>query len=315
MVWAMKNLLYAMMAAALPFSAMADKIGDAAPALKIKEWVKGKEVDVRDGKNVYVVEFWATWCGPCKVSIPHLTEMQKNFKDKGVVFVGISDETPDKVKPFVTQMGEKMDYTVACDDQRTSNDAYMKAYGQGGIPHAFVVSKDKKVIWHGHPMADLDKALEEIVAGKYDLAAAIKKDEARAALDDYFQAAAKDDPKAKEMGQKLLESAGTDVDKLCEFAFSIGANGRIKNRDFALAEAALAKAEKAAGGKDHRVTGARSVVLFESGKKEEGLAAAKEAVELAKDDSDKKKYQNYVKVMESRLKGPATPATPKPAAK
>ena len=54
---------------------------------------------------------------------------------------------------------------------------------------------------------------------------------------------------------------------------------------------------------------------FESGKKEEGLAAAKEAVELAKNDNDKKKYQNYVKVMESRLKGPATPATPKPAAK
>ena len=52
-------------------------LGDPAAPLTIKDWVKGKPANVRDGKAVYVVEFWATWCGPCRVSIPHLTELQK----------------------------------------------------------------------------------------------------------------------------------------------------------------------------------------------------------------------------------------------
>ena len=70
----------------------ADEIGDKAKPLEIAEWVKGKkDVDVTDGKSVYVVEFWATWCGPCRTTIPHLTELQKEYSDK-VVFVGVSKE-------------------------------------------------------------------------------------------------------------------------------------------------------------------------------------------------------------------------------
>ena len=155
----------------------AAKLGDPAAALIIKDWVKGKPVDVKDGKNIYVVEFWATWCGPCKTSIPHLTEMQTKFKDKGVVFVGISDEPVATVKPFVEKMAEKMAYTVACDTDRKTSQGYMEAFGQGGIPTAFVVGKNGQVIWLGHPMADLEKTLEQIIAGKYDISSAIKKDE------------------------------------------------------------------------------------------------------------------------------------------
>ena len=305
-----KLFLTATLTAALAPSVFADKIGDPAAPLKIKEWVKGKEVNVLDGKNLYVVEFWATWCGPCKVSIPHLTEMQKKFKDRGVVFVGISDEAVDKVKPFVENMGAEMDYVVACDDERKSNTGYMQAYGANGIPHAFVVSKDKKIIWQGHPMDGLEQALLAMVDGKYDVTSAVKKDEARAALADYQKAATADDPKAKDLGRKLLTDAGKDVEALTTLAFNIAANMRVKNRDFALAEEALNLAEKSAGGKDHRVLGARSVVSFEAGKKEDGLALAKEAVELAKDDQDKSRYKNYVRVMEARLKAPA-PATGK----
>lgn len=140
------------------------KRGDEAAPLKIKEWIKGQPVDVKDGKNVYVVEFWATWCPPCRVSIPHLTQLQKRFKDKGVVVVGISDEPAAKVKPFVTRMGAKMDYTVACDDARQTFAQYMEAYRHDGIPTAFIVDKSGKVVWDGHPMAGLDKAIEAVLA-------------------------------------------------------------------------------------------------------------------------------------------------------
>jgi thiol-disulfide isomerase/thioredoxin len=144
-------------------------LGDPAAPLAIKDWVKGKPANVRDGKAVYVVEFWATWCGPCRVSIPHLTELQKRWKDQGVVVVGVSDEPVSTVKPFVGKMADKMDYTVACDDNRITYSGYMDAYGFNGIPTAFIVGRDGRVLWTGHPMSGLDAALEKAVAGKLEV--------------------------------------------------------------------------------------------------------------------------------------------------
>lgn len=280
----------------------AAKLGDPAAALTIKDWVKGKPVDVKDGKNIYVVEFWATWCGPCKTSIPHLTEMQTKFKDKGVVFIGISDEPAEKVKPFVEKMAEKMAYTVACDSDRKTSQGYMEAFGQGGIPTAFVVGKSGQVIWLGHPMADLEKTLEQIIAGKYDLSAAVKKDEARANMDEYTKLSSSGDAKAQELGRKVLAGLPRDIDELANFAFGIAANARNQHRDFALANEALDEAQKLTKAKDARIIGTRSIVLFESGKEEEGIKAAKEAVEVCTNDKDKPRYQNYARVMEARLK-------------
>ncbi len=290
----------ALLAILAPTPTQAARLGDPAPALKIKEWVKGQKADVTDGKNFYVVEFWATWCGPCRVSIPHLSELQKKLKDKGVVFIGISDETIDKVKPFVEKEGDKMAYTVALDDERGTSKAYMEAFNQNGIPHAFVVGKDAKIIWHGHPMSGLDKALDEMVAGKYDVKAAIKADEARAARDEYTVLSRKGDAKAKEVGQQLLEARGQDVTGLCDFAFAVCTDLANKQRDFALAEDALARAEKAAGKKTGQVLSVLAICRFEAGKQDEGMALLKQAVGLAADDQEKSKYENWVRVMERR---------------
>jgi thiol-disulfide isomerase/thioredoxin len=143
-------------------AAKAARIGDPAAPLRIKEWLKGGPVDLSNREKIYVVEFWATWCGPCRVSIPHLTELQKKFADKDVVFVGVSDEKPSVVKPFVEKMGERMDYVVACDDERQTYSGYMEAYGRNGIPSAFIVDREGKVAWAGHPMAGLEAKLKQL---------------------------------------------------------------------------------------------------------------------------------------------------------
>ena len=148
----------------------AAEVGDPAAPLHIAEWVKGQPVDLAavKGQKIVVVEFWATWCPPCRASIPHLTELQRKYKDKGVLFIGISTEKPAVVKPFVTQMGAQMDYTVAIDQDFKTSEGYMEAYGIEGIPHAFIVDKMGRVAWGGHPMDGLDQTLELILAGKYD---------------------------------------------------------------------------------------------------------------------------------------------------
>ena len=126
-------------------------------------YVKGNAVTIEVGK-VYVIEFWATWCPPCRDSIPHLTEIQKKYKDKGVTVIGISQEPINTVKPFVEKMGDKMDYTVAVDPDSKVADGYMGEYNQRMIPTAFVVNSKGNIAWIGHPMDGLDEVLEKIIS-------------------------------------------------------------------------------------------------------------------------------------------------------
>jgi thiol-disulfide isomerase/thioredoxin len=191
-------------AALLLIAGRGAELGDPAAELKIATWVKGESVAMSaDPKNIYVVEFWATWCPPCRTSIPHLTEMQKHFKDKNVTIIGITDENQAVVSPFVKSMGAKMDYPVAIDEDGETAKGYMQAYGVNGIPHAFIV-REKKVIWHGHPMDGLDKTLEDVIAGKYDVAKAKAKMKAETLTGKFREAVAEgDDATADRIAQEI----------------------------------------------------------------------------------------------------------------
>ena len=110
------------------------KVGSPAPALDL-EWVQGKVENLSDASKTYVVEFWATWCGPCMRSIPHLNELSLKYKTKGLVIMGISDETMGKVKPFVTKKGSAMSYPVAIDtSEKATTKNWREAAKQDGIP-------------------------------------------------------------------------------------------------------------------------------------------------------------------------------------
>lgn len=251
-----------------------------APELAIKEVVKGTSATIAEGagKSIYVVEFWATWCPPCRTSIPHLTEMQKKFKDKGVIFVGLTSEDVDVVRPFVDKQGDKMDYVVAIDDSRKTNNGYMKPYQVNGIPHAFIVDKNSKIVWHGHPMAGLDTALEQIVAGTYDVVAAQRAIDAKDLVKTYKRQAVENSPEASATGAKILADGAKDAQMLNELAWFILTSKSVKTRDHELALKAAQLGCEASNNKNAMILDTLARALYDTGKKDEAIAKQREAI-------------------------------------
>jgi thiol-disulfide isomerase/thioredoxin len=152
------------------------KVGDRAPALQTGNWVQGEPVRQFEKGKAYLVEFWATWCGPCRSSIPHLNETANKYKDKGLVVIGQdcweSDES--RVAPFVKSMADKMTYRISLDNKVGSAagrmaDTWMTAAAREGIPTAFLVDKNGVIAWIGHPMTLEEKVIEEVLAGTFDM--------------------------------------------------------------------------------------------------------------------------------------------------
>lgn len=297
----LRLLAGAVLALATVATVHAAKIGDPAAPLAIQDWVRGEAVQLASGKGkqTYVVEFWATWCGPCRTSIPHLTELQKKFKDRHVTFIGVSDEPAAKVKPFVEKMGEKMEYTVASDPSRKTHQAYMEAYGQNGIPTAFVVDTQGRIAWVGHPMAGLDEVLEKVVSGRHDLEAAQKEFAEQAAMAEkemelsrtfsaYAEAlAAKDAAKARETSTKLLELAGKNGNVLNSIAWTLLTSPRIENRDldFALQ---VAETAVAASPKNPAILDTLARAYFDKGRVADAVEQQKKAISFAGDNAEAK---------------------------
>ncbi|NLG41631.1 MAG: redoxin domain-containing protein [Phycisphaerae bacterium] len=272
----------------LAVPAWAIKLGDPAPPLKIAQWIKGEPVDLAagKGKNVYVLEFWATWCRPCRESIPHLTELQRKYKDQGLVVIGITDENnPKAVAPFVAKMGDKMDYTVAYDDNHQTNNAYIHAFGLRGIPHAFVIDREGRIAWSGHPKFGLEQAVDQIINGKYSLAAARTREETLPLLTRYYElaSAGQNEAELKTLGRQIVDKLADDPQILAMFSFDILSKADFKYRDLGLALDASKRACELAGGRAD-VFAVYARALWDNGKKAEAVETQRRAVALAQDN-------------------------------
>ncbi|MEM9915052.1 MAG: redoxin domain-containing protein [Planctomycetota bacterium] len=109
--------------------------------------------------RLVVVEFWATWCGPCVEMIPHLKKMNNTYEDQGVVMISVSvDDDTGAARRMIRQ--RKMDWVMVLNkDQETRPNGEFFS-GRYGIPHAFLISPDGDLLWNGHP-ARLETAIED----------------------------------------------------------------------------------------------------------------------------------------------------------
>jgi thiol-disulfide isomerase/thioredoxin len=132
-----------------------DYRGKSGPKLVVQRWLTGSAPETK-GK-VILLDFWATWCPPCRETIPELNEWQKKFS-KDLVVIGISNEEAAAVEKFMQITA--MNYSVGIDtEDRTS-----KKVGVKGIPHALVLSPDGIVRWQGFPLDEKDPLTTEKLA-------------------------------------------------------------------------------------------------------------------------------------------------------
>ncbi len=102
----------------------------------------GAQVRLADYKGkVVLLNFWATWCGPCKIEIPWFIEFNKTYKDRGFAVLGVSldDDGWKSVKPYIAE--KKIDYTVV-----VGNDQVSKSYGDvESLPTTFIIDRDGRI--------------------------------------------------------------------------------------------------------------------------------------------------------------------------
>jgi thiol-disulfide isomerase/thioredoxin len=124
-----------------------------APEIKVSEWIT-KQPDTK-GKFI-LVDFWATWCGPCRRFIPELNKFNKKFSDK-LVIIGLSNESPETIKKMKSPV---MEYYVASDSlARTKNKLEVR-----GIPHVILISPDGIVRWEGFPALPGYELTDKVIA-------------------------------------------------------------------------------------------------------------------------------------------------------
>jgi len=153
-------------------------VGDPAPALQVSRWVQGEPVNSFERGKVYLVEFWATWCPPCRASVPHMNEIQNKYKDQGLIVIGQNiaerDKEASKVPGFIKSMGTNMTYRVALDKVDSDPakgrmaETWMKPAGLNFIPSAFLIDKEGKIAWIGNPFELENTVIEQVLAGTYE---------------------------------------------------------------------------------------------------------------------------------------------------
>jgi thiol-disulfide isomerase/thioredoxin len=197
------------------------KGGDPAPPLRASKWLQGDAVKAFEPGRIYVVEFWASWCGPCIAFMPHLAELQTEYKDKGVTVIGFTTRDlqgrhghkEESAAALVKKSGPKLKYTFAYADDPAVDDAWMKAAGREGLPCTFVVDRAGRIAYIGHPMY-LPLVLHKLVGGKEGAKAV---SDAMAKVHDEIAAVSADLSRDPKIGLRALKAFAAKYPPLADF--------------------------------------------------------------------------------------------------
>lgn len=139
------------------------------------EWLKGEPVTSFDKDKIYIIELWATWCIPCIAAMPHINELNGQFKDKGFVFIGQNVMENDKVKAeaFVKNKGDGLSYRIAYAGAAGNDfdEGWLKPAGVFTIPQTFIIQHNK-LVWQTEPGMLNEKVLQLLADGKFTIEAA-----------------------------------------------------------------------------------------------------------------------------------------------
>lgn len=144
----MRGIFIFFLVCLLGCSAGGMEAGYEAPGFRLKD-LDGETVSLEALRGrIVVVDFWATWCGPCLMSIPELVELQEKYRDKGVTILGISVDQPENIsetdlRAFRSKL--KMNYRVLRADRQVMSDYFVGGGAQIAIPTLFVVDQQGKI--------------------------------------------------------------------------------------------------------------------------------------------------------------------------
>ncbi len=269
----------------------ASELGDVAPEPEISHWVGEKPNNDKfgDGKTIFVLEFWSTECSYCAENIPRLNDIQARYKNKGVVVIGIAKDDLKDVEEFVKD--NDFGYLVAMDNENeTTTEKYITGFGIEGIPYLFIINKEGLVAWHGHPEDEVDRVLDELIDGQYDLQAAIKRDKAQKLVAGYIYMATQTDEHniTKDIGKRVLYHGNDDFPLLTEFVWVLINDTEIRKRDLPLALEVIKRAYALTGGIDSTVLNTYADVLEMMEKPDKAKPFREKAAKLTPPPEDNK---------------------------
>lgn len=154
----------ALLAAAV-LAAPASSHAAAAPDFKLAKVLNAPVAKVNGLKDlkgkVVFLEFWATWCGPCVASIPHMNRLLDALKGEPVVFLAVTDEPADRITPFLKT--HEMKSWVGIDKEESS----FKAYKVVGRPDGYLIGKDGSLLARIFPVDLEEKYIRDAIAGNF----------------------------------------------------------------------------------------------------------------------------------------------------